>query len=135
MTIRLHDVPGAHCEAIGIPALLAVGMPLNHVIWRAPFTAKIRSIVVAWSANLTGGAVNYTRVVVTNRGTDGTGVTALATVNYNAGAVTGFRTYSLYAPATYLDVASGTVISIALSAVNAGEDMPPGTIFIFYEGA
>lgn len=131
--LEFRNIPGDLRDHVVIPLTAAGSMPEDYAIWFAPFDCRIRDIVVVWAADLTGNAVNYTRVVVTNRGTDGSGATTLATVNYNSGAVTGFDGYALYNPATYLEVDSGTVISITLSAQGAGEDMPPAAIFISYE--
>jgi len=133
--IDIHDMPGGQRDHIVIPRTILAGLPETYPIWHAPFDCKIRDIVVVWGASLTGAAGNYTRVVVTNRGTAGAGVTTLATVNYNSGAVTGFDAYALYDPADYLSVDSGTVISITLSAgAGVGEIMPPAAIFVVYEG-
>ena len=133
--IDIHDLPGAHRDHVVIPLTLAANMTESYAIWHAPFDCKIRDIVVVWSASLTGNAVNYTRVTVTNRGTAGAGVAVLATVNYNSGVVTGFDAYALYDPATFLSVDAGTVISVELIVGGgAGENMPPAAIFVVYEG-
>lgn len=133
--LDFHDIPGSLRDHIVIPAVDATDMTESFPIWHAPFDAKIRDIVVIWGDDLTGNVTDYTRVTVTDRGTDGTGSTTLATVNYNSGAVTGYDAYALYDPATYDAVDSGTVISIELIAVSSGENMPPAAIFVSYEGA
>jgi hypothetical protein len=132
--IDIHDLPGAQRDCIVLPLTAAASMPEDYAIWHAPFNAKIRDIVVVWAASLTGDAVNYTTVTVTDKGTAGVGATTLATVNYNSGAITGFDAYALYDPATYYSVDTGTVISITLSANAGGENMPPALIFVVYEG-
>lgn len=132
--LEYRNIPGDLRDHIVIPLVATGDLPETYAIWHAPFDARIRDIVVIWSADLTGAAGNATRIVVTNRGTDGSGVATLATVDYNSGAITGFEAYALYDPATWLEVDEGTVISITLSAgAGAGENMPPAAIFISYD--
>ncbi len=133
--IDVHDQPGPHRDFFDLPAVIVANFGDEYPIWHAPFKAKIRFVgFVIGEGGLTGGGgVNYTQVQTIDKGTDGTGATVLETKSFNA-AASEFENYLVYEPATYDDVASGTVLSILYVAQAAGEDMPRIHGYVEYEG-
>jgi len=133
--ITIHDQPGEHRENFVIEEQAVIAFGDEYAVWHAPFRASVRYIaLVIGEGGLTGGgAVNYTQVLTYNKGTDGTGATLLETLSFNA-AANEFNSYYVYEPAAYLDVASGTVLSLQYVAQGAGEAMPRMEGYVVYEG-
>jgi len=136
----IHDQPGAHRDFFDIPAVGAATATGDFTIWHAPFACKVRGVAFIFDDSVVGANVNTFSLQVFNRGTDGLGVTALATpAGLAAGFVLGvnathYEAYSIYAPTTYLAVAVGTVLSLHRARIGAGMDMPRIHGFVEYEG-
>lgn len=136
MTTSVHDIPGAHVQHASLKGHLAATVTETTGVFSAPFKCKIRSISVRWDAAITGADTNTTHINVINAGTAGAGTTELAAVDYVAGtdAVKG-AVVSLYAPASPLEVAAGTLIQLQHEKVASGLLIPSGLVTIVYEGS
>jgi len=139
--VDIHDQPGAQRDFFEIPAVAAATATDDYTIWHAPFRAKIRDVVIIFDDAVVGKNVDTFKLQVYDRGTDGTGNTALTiptaledgfVLGVNA---TAFEAYAIYDPSTYRDAPVGTVLSVKRTKVGAGMDMPRIEGFVEYEGA
>lgn len=117
-----------------IPAHAAATATESYPIFFADRAVKVRKVSLVFSAAVTGTATNYTNVNLVNRGTDGTGTTELANIDYASGqdAVAMVET-SLYAPTTPLAVAAGGVLAIQLEKVSTGLALPAMLAVVEYD--
>ena len=136
MSNGLHEVCGPLVETVGVPAHAAATATELVNIWRAPFACKVRTVEIIPDVSITGTATNYTDVNLVNAGTDGAGTTELANKDFLSGTngVAG-TAIALYAPATYLSVASGVLFKLQLEKVGTGLALPRFFAVITYEAA
>lgn len=136
MATSLHDIPGAHQTHYALRAHAAATATEDAFCFVAPFACKIRAVEIVWDAAITGTATNYTNVNLINAGTDGTGTTELANIDYLAGTnASAGATVSLYAPATPLALAAGAKLKLQLEKVGTGLSLPSGLVRITFEAA
>lgn len=136
MATHIHDIPGAHQATKTLRAHAAATATEKAVIFVAPFRCKVRSVRVVWDAAITGANTNTTHVNLLNGGADGSGTTELATIDYVSGTnAVALADNTLYAPATYLELAAGARLVIQWEKISTGLDIPAGTAVIAYEGA
>ena len=134
--INVHDIPGRHRATFRIPAHAAADPTTSHVIFAAPFSARIRKVALFFAADVTGQNTNTFNLNLVNRGTDGTGTTVLASRSYTAGVNESAYVESvLYEPTNGLSVSAGTVLDLERELVGTGMDSPNIWGYVEYEGA
>jgi len=131
---RLADIPGPHRARFDIPPVAAADLSVEFPVFEAPFACRARKVVTVAGAAVTGADTNTRHLNLINKGTDGAGVTELANRDYVAGtnSVKGDEE-NLYAPATYLALAVGTVLHIQSERIGTGQALPPIGGYVEFE--
>ena len=134
--VHIHDIVCPHRSPFSIAPIAAATATQGNPIFAAPFTCKVRKVVYYFGATVTGQATHYFNLNLFNRGTDGSGTTELANRDYASGTNdTAFVAREVYAPATYLSVATGVVLDLQRELVGTGLAMPAVWGYVEYEGA
>lgn len=134
--IRMHDIVGPQRVTFNISAAAQGDATKSNVIFVAPFTCKIRAVAIFFDDDITGTATNYFNHNLVNRGTDGTGTTELANIDYASGQdASKYVLVDLYSPTTYLDAATGIVLDLVRELVSSGLATPSLHGYVEFEGA
>jgi len=135
MVVSIHDIPGTHKDGADFPATTA-GSGQGAVVFVAPFKCRLTAVKLVPEAAHTGAATNYAILTLYNRGTDGSGTTALQTTNYTSGVdLAANKENSFYAPSSPPTLDEGTVLELVKSDAGTGAATPRMRVVIEYQGA
>jgi hypothetical protein len=131
----MHDVPGPHVQQTVVPPHAAATATEKIVVFVAPFDCKVRTVNYRPGAAIIGANTNTTHVNLLNGGT-GAGTTEIANKDYVSGTdETDGANVALYAPATYLSMDAGNVLTVQLEKVGTGLALPSLTFVTTFEAA
>lgn len=100
-----------------------------------PHAAKIVGAYIVPAAAVTGANTNYTSLILYDRGTDGTGTTALATLALTSGNDLVAKAKNIMSEALTTTVVAGQVLGLSAAKSGTGLDVPAGTLVVAYVGA
>lgn len=109
------------------------GSNLNTPVWVVPSDGTITSVTYTTTTAITGANTNTRSVNLVNKGTDGSGSTVIATLQFNSGVNTvaaDEKTITLSATAADLLVTAGQVLQWQSTAVLTGIADPGGLVNI-----
>lgn len=130
---RFYDQGGERDELVTHIAHAAATATESLAAFRSPCRAKLAAVKWVPLAAVTGQNTDTTNINIINRGTDGTGTTEIANVDFTSGVNASTHTAkSIYAPSagSELQMSEGTVISATFEKVGTGLLLPAGT-FVF----
>jgi len=131
---RVADIPGAHVNAPVVCPAAAAGTGISCVIFVAPFNCRIRKVTGIPAAAITGAATNNLVLTLYDRGKDGSGTTALASITFAAGTNWSADTENtLYAPTTKLSVDKGNVLEVVKTENGTGMALPVTSFVVEFE--
>lgn len=114
-------------------AAVAAGSDLTSILFAAPFAGRVRSVKYIPKADANGDNTNYRTYTVTNRGSDGAGTTAVATLTQTAGVDLDAyvpKAFTLNATVANRNVEEGDVLSIQSVKTGTGLADPGGVLEI-----
>jgi len=136
MPVTIHDIPGHHHYPFSIPEVGSAEPTRSHVIFRAPFKAKVRRVSYIFDASVTGQDTNTFRLNLIDRGTDGAGTAVLASRSYTAGTDdSAYVVRVLYEPSEGYSINAGQVLDLQRERIGGGMDMPRLYGVVEIEGA
>ncbi len=103
----IQDIPGEHTKSRVTELVLLGDATEEQVMFRAPFRCRVQSIEITPDADVTGDNTNRKNLNIINKGSDGNGVTEVASLNLIAG--------------TDLNQADGTVIPLTAGEILLAE--------------
>lgn len=107
------------------------GSNLNTNIWVVPSACTVTSVTYAPVTAITGANTNTRSVSLVNKGTDGSGSTVVATIQYNSGvnaAASDENTVTLSGTPANLNLAAGVLLQWQSTAVGTGIADPGGLV-------
>lgn len=128
--MKLSHIAGDHNVQADIIATTA-GDSTTHVIARAPFRCTVTGVYYLPAAAATGHTTNYATVTVTNKGTNGSGSTAVAALALTNGVdLTAFdeKAITLSTTEASLNLAEGDVLSVAVTKAGTGLAIGAGIV-------
>jgi hypothetical protein len=133
----LQDVPGTHYAYAYIPGQATAGTADTWPVFYAPANCTITSIDWVPAAAVTGDNTNYFSLAVQNKGTAGSGSTAVtSTKAYTTGTDSvahDGEALTLSATAANLNVASGEVLALVRTVAASGLAQPDGLVRIGFK--
>lgn len=133
----LEDVPGTHTRVAYIPGQSTAGTADGWPIMVAPDAIVVTAVRWTPAAAVTGANTNYFSLAAQNRGTAGTGTTALtSTKDYTSGTDSvayDSESLTLSGTAANLNVAAGEVLALIRTVTGTGLAMPDGLVEIDFQ--
>jgi hypothetical protein len=130
------DIPGTHFAQARLGAMATAATADEWCVFRAPGPVTIKKLSIAWNASITGAATDNFAVAAQNKGTAGTGTTAVSdTKTYTSGVnATAFLPddLTLSTTAANLELAANEVLSIKRTVNGTGLASPDGLVLIEY---
>lgn len=136
MSKTLHGdrMGGATGFKLNVPLAVLASGATNTNQELASFVAgedmKLRAAYIAFIAAFTGAATNYPKFSIVNKGTDGTGTTEMAALEFSTTGVTAGagapKAFTLSATAANLLISAGEIVSIKVAQQASGEAYPIG---------
>lgn len=130
----LEDVPGTHTRVAYIPGQSTANAADIWPIMVAPDAITVTAVRWVPAAAVTGNNTNYFSLALQNRGTAGTGTTAVtATKDYLTGTDSvAHKSESLTVSGT-TSVAAGEVLALVRTVAASGLAQPDGLVEIEYQ--
>jgi hypothetical protein len=123
---------GTSRQAVVGPQATA-GSDLNTNVWIVPSDATVTAVTYAPVTAVTGANTNTRSVSLVNKGTDGTGTTVIATIQYNSGvnaAASDENTVTLSGTAANLLLTAGQLLQWQSTHIGTGIADPGGLVNI-----
>ncbi len=123
---------GASRQAIVQPQATA-GSDLNTNVWIAPSDCTVTAVTYAPVTAITGANTNTRSVSLVNKGTDGSGSTVIATIQYNSGvnaAAADENTVTLSGTPANLVLTAGQLLQWQSTHIGTGIADPGGLVNI-----
>jgi hypothetical protein len=109
------------------------GSDLNTNVWVVPSACTVTAVTYAPVTAITGANTNTRSVSLVNKGTDGSGTTVVATIQYNSGvnaAAADENTVTLSGTPANLSLTAGQVLQWQSTHIGTGIADPGGLINI-----
>ncbi len=103
----------------------------DQTIGRAPYAGTVSAVTFTPEANVVADATNYRTLTLTNKGADGNGTTAVATLTFNAGGTRNDfdeSSFTLSGTPANLTVAEGDILAIVETVAGTGLANPGGLV-------
>lgn len=126
------SAPLVHRLQATIPALGA-GVAGDQTVGKAPFAGTVTAASFTPEANITGDTTNTRTLTLTNKGQDGNGTTAVATIAFiTATNATDFNevAFTLSGTAANLVVADGDILAVVETIGASGLANPGGLVSV-----
>lgn len=125
--------PFGSAHQVPVQPQSTAGSNLNTNVWVVPRDGTVSAVSYATVTAVTGANTNTRSVSLVNKGTDGSGTTVIATLQFNSGVNTTAavpKAITLSATASDLNVTAGQVLQWQSTAVGTGIADPGGLLAI-----
>ncbi len=123
--------PFGTSRQVAVNPQATAGSNLNTNIWVVPSACTVTAVTYAPVTAITGANTNTRSVSLVNKGTDGSGSTVVATIQYNSGvnaAASDENTVTLSGTPANLNLSAGQVLQWQSTAVGTGIADPGGLV-------
>lgn len=135
--MQIANIPGNHVARIYCPGQATAGTADSWPVFVAPGNIKVTGVNWTPAAAVTGDNTNYFSLAVQNKGSDGSGTTAITqTKAYTTGTNSvahDTEALSLSATEANRNVASGEVVSLVRTVAASGLAMPDGVLEVSFQ--
>jgi len=115
-------------------AAVAAGSTGEWAVFKAPEACEITAAYIVPDSAITGADTNYMTLSIVDKGSDGTGTTAIASVDFTSGTdAAAFDAFSLGTLGDAKTLAAGDVVSFKKAEAGTGMDMPNLLVVIEYK--
>lgn len=125
--------PFGAAHQVPVQPQATAGSDLNTNVYVVPRDGTVSAVTYATVTAITGANTNTRSVSLVNKGTDGSGTTVIATLQFNSGVNTTAavpKTITLSATASDLNVTAGQVLQWQSTHVGTGIADPGGLVAI-----
>lgn len=131
----MHDIPGRHVFQTSVRPFAGSATDVVN-LFTVPFKAKVHSVKLRPDDDIAGADTDSANINLLDMGVDGDGADELANIDWedNVDADLG-SVVTLFAPATPLEVAAGTMLGLEFEKVGDGLALPSCLAIVEYEGA
>lgn len=115
-------------------AAVSAGSTGEWAIFKAPEACEITGAYIVTDADITGADTNYMTLSIVDKGSDGSGTTAIASLAFTSGTdATAFDALSLGTLGAGKTLAAGDVVSFKKAEAGSGMNMPNLLVVIEYK--
>lgn len=133
LTVNSLKVPTTRVASARLAAVSA-GSTGEWAVFKAPEACEITAAYIVVDSAITGTDTNYMTLSIVDKGDDGSGTTAIASVDFTAGTdAAAFDATSLGTLGSAKTLAAGDVVSFKKAEAGTGMDMPNLLVVIEYK--
>ena len=133
----IEDLPGTHIQTTYVLGQATAGTDDDWPVFVAPFACTITAVDWTPAAAVTGGDTHYPEIQMINKGSAGSGTTAVTSKKQYLSGVNSVahdtEAFTLSATAANLDLAAGDVLAMVRTHGGNGLAQPDGLCRVSYK--